>query len=105
MNGLIATTDFDWYRHLSSLPDVDEVNFWQPSSYRKIHSIQRGEPLLFKLKAPHNAICGFGLFAGGSELEASLAWDAFGEKNGDFRGVPWAGTRFSRFSTGVEIDE
>ena len=82
MNGLLATTDFDWYRHLSSLPDVDEVNFWQPSSYRAIHSIQRGEPLLFKLKAPHNAICGFGLFAGGSELEASLAWDAFGEKNG-----------------------
>ena len=82
MQGLLATTDFEWYRHLSSLPDVDEVNFWQPSSYRAIHSIQRGEPLLFKLKAPHNVICGFGLFAGGSELEASLAWDAFGEKNG-----------------------
>jgi hypothetical protein len=26
----IAVTDNDWFRHLRSLGDVDEMNFWQP---------------------------------------------------------------------------
>lgn len=26
----VGVTDNDWYRFLSQLPNVDEVNFWQP---------------------------------------------------------------------------
>ncbi len=44
--------------------------------------LQRGQPLLFKLKSPHNAIAGGGFFEHYTELPISVAWDAFGEKNG-----------------------
>ena len=41
-----------------------------------------GTPFFFKLEAPHNAICGFGFFAGFSVLPDWLAWDSFGRANG-----------------------
>ena len=28
----IAVTDNDWFRYLRSLPNIDEVNFWQPGA-------------------------------------------------------------------------
>jgi putative restriction endonuclease len=79
--GTIAPTDFGWYDYLSRRTSLDEVNFWTPST----HFAFRGEhfsPFLFKLKAPHNAICGFGYFARYSPLPDWLAWDCFGEGNG-----------------------
>lgn len=44
--------------------------------------IPAGAPFFFKLKAPHFAIAGFGIFAGSSILPAWLAWESFGDKNG-----------------------
>ncbi len=83
MRAYAANTDFDWYQHLSRLPALDEVNFWMPRPWGgEFGVLSRGEPLLFKLKAPHNAIAGLGFFEHYSELPLSLAWDAFGEKNG-----------------------
>ncbi len=41
-----------------------------------------GTPFLFKLKAPHNAIAGFGYFVGFTILPDWLAWETFGEGNG-----------------------
>jgi hypothetical protein len=41
-----------------------------------------GMPFLFKLRAPANAIAGFGYFASFSVLPDWLAWDTFGEANG-----------------------
>lgn len=81
MHGTIAPTDFDWYRFLRARPAVEEVNFWRPSAFRRFQA-PRFSPFLFKLKAPHNAICGFGYFARYSALPYWLAWEAFGEGNG-----------------------
>ena len=63
------------------------MNFWQPSGGRAFRVISPGEPFFFKLKKPHYAIAGFGVFARSSILPVSLAWEAFAEKNGapDFR--------------------
>lgn len=65
MNGFIANTDHDWYTFLASQgPTLDEVNFWQPSGGHSVfRAIAPGEPFFFRLKAPHNAIAGFGWFA------------------------------------------
>ena len=83
MNGYVATTDGDWFRFLSDQEQVDEVNFWQPNPWGGSFGVlRRGEPLFFKLKAPDNAIAGLGFFERYSELPLSLAWDAFGIKNG-----------------------
>ncbi len=82
MNAFVAVTDNDWFRFLSSLPGVDEVNFWQPSGGRAFRVLQPGEPLLFKLHAPENFIAGGGFFVKWSPLPCSLAWEAFGPKNG-----------------------
>jgi len=82
MRGYIGNTDFEWYRFLSAQPDLDEVNFWQPSGGRGFKAIKPGEPFFFRLKAPHNAIAGFGYFASFSVLPAWLAWESFGITNG-----------------------
>lgn len=78
----IGITDRDWYHHLSTTPDVDEVNFWQPSGSRAFRALQPGEPFLFKLHSPDNFIVGGGFLARYSPLPVELAWEAFGEKNG-----------------------
>jgi putative restriction endonuclease len=81
VQGYIANTDYQWYRFLAARPELDEVNFWRPSG-GNFRALSRGEPLLFRLKAPHNAIAGLGFFVHFSILPASLAWSAFEIKNG-----------------------
>jgi putative restriction endonuclease len=77
----VGVTDDDWFVLLSQLRP-DEVNFWQPSGSRTFRALQPGELFLFKLHSPKNFIVGGGHFVRYSALPASLAWDAFGEKNG-----------------------
>ncbi len=82
MRAWVAVTDKDWYRFLSRRPDLEEVNFWQPGGKRAFRTLSPGEPFLFKLHAPDNAIVGGGFFTHASPVPASVAWEAFGEKNG-----------------------
>lgn len=49
---------------------------------RRRRGQEAGAPFLFKLRAPHNAICGFAHFAHYSALPDWLAWECFGEGNG-----------------------
>ena len=48
----VANTDLEWFDYLSAQPDIDEVNFWQPSGHANFGAIGEGELFLFKLKAP-----------------------------------------------------
>jgi putative restriction endonuclease len=66
------------------MPDVDEVNFWTPNPWGgRFRVLDRGQPLLFKLRASEGGwIVGGGFFEHYTDLPISLAWDAFGEKNG-----------------------
>ncbi len=82
MNFFVAVTDQHWYRFLRSRPELDEVNFWQPSGRTQFRALSPGEPLLFKLHYPENAIVGGAFFSHSSIVPVSLAWEAFGEKNG-----------------------
>jgi putative restriction endonuclease len=78
----VANTDPDWFDFLSAQPGIDEVNFWQPTGSFTFGAIQPGELFLFRLKSPRNAIGGYGVFSHASNLPISLAWEAFGIKNG-----------------------
>jgi putative restriction endonuclease len=80
LRGYVATTDFSWFTFLRSQQPLDEVNFWQPSAHG--FRFPSGTPFFFKLKAPHYAIGGYGIFARYEEASPQLAWEAFGEKNG-----------------------
>jgi len=83
MRAYIAATDREWYDYLSGKPDLEEVNFWQPRPWGgRFRVLDRGQPLLFKLRAPDNAIVGGGFFERYATLPLSLAWRAFGVKNG-----------------------
>ena len=83
MNAFVALTDRGWFDFLVAREDVDEVNFWQPHPWGgRFGVLSRGEPLLFKLRAPRNAIVGGGFFEHYTTLPFSLAWRAFGPKNG-----------------------
>lgn len=77
----VGITDKDWFDFLAKI-SPDEVNFWQPSGSREFRALQPGELFLFKLHLPLNFIVGGGTFVRYSRLPASLAWDAFGAKNG-----------------------
>lgn len=81
MNTFVAVTDAEWFRFLSGLSDVDDVNFWQPSA-RTFRVLQVGEPLLFKLHAPESFIVGGGFFVRRSPYPCSIAWEVFGQRNG-----------------------
>src|SRR3954470_7206735 len=82
MRGFVANTDWDWYSFLSAGPPLDEVNFWRPSGKSQFAALDPGEPFFFKLKAPRNAIGGFGYFARYSNIPLWLAWEAFATENG-----------------------
>lgn len=78
---VVAVTDGDWYDQLRQQRDQSEVNFWAPSA-ASFRALEPGELFLFKLHAPRNFIVGGGIFAYANTLPCSLAWQAFGEKNG-----------------------
>lgn len=77
----IGITDKDWFDTLSRAAP-DEVNFWQPSGRNEFRALRPGELFLFKLHAPLNVIVGGGVFSHASNVPLSLAWEAFGTKNG-----------------------
>ena len=76
----IGLTDYDWYTTLKN-KNYDEVNFWRPGT-AAFRALQPNDLFLFKLKKPYDAIVGGGFFVRYSSVPISLAWEAFGEKNG-----------------------
>jgi putative restriction endonuclease len=82
MRAYVGITDYDWFSFLSNRPDLDEVNFWKPGGKSGFKALEPGGLFLFKLHAPRRFIVGGGYFAHFSRIPASLAWDAFAEKNG-----------------------
>lgn len=90
MNGplqaVVANTDERWFFHFrptDQITEVDEVNFWRPAAQGEFRALRPGEPFFFRLKAPFNAIAGFGFYAISSRMTVELAWEIFGDRNGD----------------------
>src|SRR5688500_6998678 len=82
----VALTDKAWFDFLSTRAGnghVDEVNFWQPRATAPMKKMAPGEPIFFRLKKPDYAVAGYGFFAHFQVLDLDLAWQTFGEKNGD----------------------
>ena len=101
MDGYLAVTDPGWYEHLSRDPGPKDANFWRPSA--RAFRLEVGTPFLFKLKAPHNAIAGFGYFAGFTILPDWLAWETFGEANG-VAGLDELRGRLAKIQRGARIE-
>ncbi len=85
MKGFVGVTDNDWFSFPSQQAEIAEVNFWQPGGRTQFRSLRPGEPFLFKLHSPLNFIVGGGFFVHSTNLPVSLAWSAFGIKNGILR--------------------
>ncbi len=96
MQAYVGITDRDWFELLSQLPQLDEVNFWQPSGNREFKAISPGELFLFKLHSPNDYIVGGGFYAHSSLLPISLAWESFGISNGA-RNLPEMRTRVAKY--------
>lgn len=77
----MGVTDNNWFNYLASI-NPDEINFWQPNGKQTFKAISSNEMFLFKLHSPLNYIVGGGFFVRHSFLPISLAWEAFGNKNG-----------------------
>ena len=78
----VGVTDDGWYRFLAARPNLNEVNFWRPSSDRGFRALTPGEPFFFKTHYPHNKVVGGGFYSDFAPLRISEAWDLFGEGNG-----------------------
>lgn len=78
----LGVTHGPWFEYLASI-GPDEVNFWQPSGNGEFRALQPGDLFLFKLKGADAAIVGGGVFSHASLAPLSLAWEAFGQKNGN----------------------
>jgi len=83
----VGVTDQDWFDYLGSRPDLDEVDFWQPSPNTEFRAIGEGDLFLFKLHRSERTrnrdlIAGGGVFVSYSTLPISLAWEAFEQGNG-----------------------
>lgn len=81
MKFYVGVTDNKWFEFLATRRP-DEANFWRPGGSGSFQIIPPGAPFLFKLHSPNNFIAGGGFFVSHSKLPLSLAWEAFGEKNG-----------------------
>lgn len=81
MKFYLGVTDNEWYNFLAKRSNED-INFWQPGGNVAFRVLQEGEPFLFKLKYPQNAIAGIGFFSTHAFLPIDLAWDIFQERNG-----------------------
>lgn len=81
MKFYVGVTDNKWFEFLARRRP-DEVNFWRPGGTGTFQTIPVGAPFLFKLHSPANFVAGGGFFVNHSNLPLSLAWEAFGEKNG-----------------------
>src|SRR5579859_7455593 len=77
----VGVTDDNWFRFLAARKP-DEVNFWRPGGQANWGPIPTGGPFLFKLHSPNDFIVGGGYFVKHTILPLSLAWLAYGEKNG-----------------------
>jgi putative restriction endonuclease len=82
MKAYVGVTDFDWFDILRQIPNLDEVNFWQPGGNQLFKALQPNELFLFKLHYPYHKIVGGGFFAYSTLLPISLAWESFQERNG-----------------------
>ena len=83
MRTYIANTDHGWYQFLTSMEDLDEVNFWRPHGATPFKALSYGEPFIFKLKSQFDhAIVGFGFFVAYVKLTVTEAWQVFGNANG-----------------------
>lgn len=84
----VAVTDTQWFRRLAEQAErragrLDEVNFWSPTTNQPLlQGLRPGDPIFFRLKAPRNAIAGYGFFAHFTHLRLDQAWEWFGWKNG-----------------------
>lgn len=78
----LGVTHRPWFDFLAGLAP-EEVNFWQPSGAGEFKALQPGDLFLFKLKGSDAVIAGGGVFGHASLAPLSLAWDAFGRKNGN----------------------
>lgn len=81
MKFYLGVTDNNWYKFLAR-QNREDVNFWQPGGTASFKILTSGEPFLFKLKSPINAIGGIGFFSSHTFLPISIAWDAFEKSNG-----------------------
>jgi putative restriction endonuclease len=87
----LGVTDNNWHNYLSN-KNPEDVNFWRPGGTTNFKALSPGEPFIFKLKGPMNAIAGIAFFTSYIALPIDIAWDAFGERNGfatfeEFRSV------------------
>lgn len=81
MRFYLGVTDIEWYDFLAKRENED-INFWQPGGKVNFRVLQPGEPFLFKLKSPINAVAGVGFFASHAILPINIAWNIFKERNG-----------------------
>lgn len=80
-NFFVGVTDHDWFQFCSNQGELEQVNFWQPST-KRFKVLEDGGIFFFKRKSPIGKIAGFGKFAFSGNATIGDCWDAYGVSNG-----------------------
>ncbi|MGI5163408.1 HNH endonuclease [Spirillospora sp. CA-253888] len=82
MKAYVGVTDGGWAAFLAARPELNEVNFWRPSTPQTFRVLTAGEPFYFKSRSPENRVIGGGFYSGFALLPLSEAWELYSEGNG-----------------------
>ncbi|MNK33957.1 hypothetical protein D3C87_524560 [compost metagenome] len=78
----ISSTDGNWFNYLKDNELSSYVNFWTPTP-RNTKDLKEGDRFYFMLKSPVWKIGGFGEFVRYENITPELAWNKFGNRNGN----------------------
>jgi putative restriction endonuclease len=82
MRAYVFPTDTRWAAYLRQHPELDEVNFWLPSTV-PFKALQVGDRFVYRSKsAVGGRLIGGGLFEGHVTMRVSDAWRFYGQANG-----------------------
>jgi len=77
----VAIIDWSWFDLLSG-PQLDVMNFWQPSGGKNFRALAHSELFPFKFHSRNNYIVSGGVFSPTPGVPLSMAWDVFGTNDG-----------------------
>lgn len=78
----ISLTDNNWFVYLKKNELNSYVNFWTPTP-TNTKDLKEGDRFYFMLQAPIDKIAGFGEFVRYENVTPELAWNKFGNRNGN----------------------
>ena len=105
VRAFVGVTDGDWYRFLATRPDLNEVNFWRPSSDREFRALAARRAVLTSRRTTWTATRSWAAASTAVSLPFAClqAWELFGNREWSRRASADLRTRVSALPPGADL--